>query len=184
MKLTKKQKGYVGVLAVALTAFVADRLFFLPAEAEAVVQEDPRELLIRPSGGVGDAAAAAALSRNQYRVDLLAERLTNAAGEHRLQLSGVRDAFLPSAAWISGPKVIVHDTAAEAAQAFRDRHRLTAIFLGPGGSTAIINGRAVREGQQIGGFTLVLIGARSTMFSAGAHQVELTLDPASSINAE
>src|SRR5688572_19194535 len=114
MKLTKKQKGYLAVLAVALAAFLADRLFFLPAGADAAaVADDPHSLLIRPSASASPSAVAAASAlRNPYRVDLLGERLDNAAAAHRLQLSGVRDAFVPSAAWVATPKVFVPDTGA------------------------------------------------------------------------
>src|SRR5688500_17177769 len=107
MKLTKKQKGYVAVLVVALAAFLADRVFLLPSADGAHGTENPADLLIKPAGGVAQAPPAPA--RSPYRVDLLAERLTVAASEHRLDLSNVRDAFVPSAAWISGPKVVVHD---------------------------------------------------------------------------
>lgn len=189
MKLTKKQKGYLAVLAVALVAFLADRLFFLPASANAddVVQEDPSNLLIRPAGGGPSAAAVAAASAagNPYRVDLLGERLSATAAERRVLLSaGVRDAFVPSAAWVARPSVVTHDTAAEAAQAFRDRHKLTAIFVGPSGRTAIVNGRSLREGQRLGAFTLTTIDARSITFTSGGHRVELSLGSESSINAE
>jgi hypothetical protein len=182
MKLTKKQKGYVAVLVVALAAFLADRLLFPPAAADADVLENPSDLLIKPVGGV--AKAAPAPQRNPYRVDLLAERLTVAASEHRLELSNVRDAFVPSAAWVSGPKVIMHDNAAESAAAFRDKYKLTAILVGSNGATAIINGRSVKVGQRLGGFTLKSIGNRSTTFAAGENRVELLLDPEASVKAE
>ena len=186
MKLTKKQKGYVAVLVVALAAFLADRVFLLPpattSDADADAVDNPADLLIKPAGGVAQAAPAPA--RSPYRVDLLAERLTVAASEHRLDLSNVRDAFVPSVAWISGPKIVIHDSAAEAAAAFRDKHKLTAILVGSNGSTAIINGKSVTVGQRLGGFTLKSIDNRSTTFAAGQNQVELVLDPEASSKAE
>ena len=186
MKLTKKQKGYLAVLAVALAAFLGDRLFFLPAGADAAsAEEDPRSLLVRPGGGANSSAVAAASAlRNPYRVDLLGERLDDVAASHRLQLSGVRDAFVPSSAWVATPKAFVPDTGAEAVRAFREKYKLRAIFLSPGGNTAIINDRPYREGQRVGGFKLVTIGTRSTTLASGDQQVELLLDPVSSLNVE
>jgi hypothetical protein len=118
-------------------------------------------------------------------VDLLGERLRGVAAERRVQLSaGVRDAFVPSAAWVARPEVGAHDMASEAARAFRDRHKLKAIFLGPSGKTAVIGNWQLREGQRLGSFTLVEIGTRSVTFASGAQRIELVLDQETSINAE
>lgn len=191
MKLSKKQKGYLAVLVVALVAFVADRAFLLPASAgadETAQEEDPQDLLIRPAGTAATsaaAAAAAATTRNPYRADLLGERLSAVAQEHRVQPTArVRDAFEPSQAWVAGPKVVVHDTAAEAVQAFRERTKVKAIFLGSSGKSAVINDRRLQEGQRIGAFTVTAIGPRSVTFTSGDQEVELPLEAVSSINAE
>ena len=51
MKLSKKQKGYLAVLVVALVAFVADRAFLLPASAgadEAAQEHAIRQALQQP----------------------------------------------------------------------------------------------------------------------------------------
>ena len=190
MKLSKKQKGYLAVLVVALVAFVADRAFLLPGSAgadETAQEEDAQDLLIRPAGtaATSAAAAAAATTRNPYRADLLGERLSAVAQEHRVQPTArVRDAFEPSQAWVAGPKVVVHDTAAEAVQAFRERTKVKAIFLGSSGKSAVINDRRLQEGQRIGAFTVTAIGPRSVTFTSGDQEVELPLEAVSSINAE
>jgi hypothetical protein len=187
MKLTKKQKGYLAVLVVALVAFVADRALFLPASAGAdeAAQEDPANLLIRPAGTSAATAAAAATLRNPYRADLLGERLGALAEQHRVQPTArVRDAFEPSQAWVSGPKVVLHNVAAEAVQAFREKTKVKAIFLGSTGRSAVINDRRLQEGQRIGAFTLKTIGPRSVTFTSDGQEVELPLEGASSINAE
>lgn len=188
MALSKKQKGYLAVLIVALVAFVADRAFFLPAGAGADedAQEDPAHLLIRPAGASASSVAAAAASlRNPYRADLLGERLSAVAEQHRVQPTArVRDAFEPSQAWVSGPKVVVHDVAAEAVQTFRERTKVKAIFLSSGGNSAVINDRRLQEGQRLGAFTLTTISPRSVTFTSGEQEVELPLEAMSSINAE
>jgi hypothetical protein len=135
MKLSKQRKLSLGLLAVALSALAADRIFLgaaSPASASA--------------GEVGPAAPVSAGIKPTTKPagPSLATRLESIASLEGLESGGVADVF-------AMPETPV-------------KWRLTTTFgTGPGASI-VIDGLHVRIGQQHGGAELVSVGPEGALF--------------------
>jgi hypothetical protein len=172
MKITKKQKAYVGALVVGLAAFMADRTLFAPAEAQADVPVTAQPQKQRKSPVVQGKTATELPAGDEA----LSQSLRSVAMKQGIAAGPVRDAFAPARAWV-GEEPVGRDTTADRIEAFRQKHRLTAVLVIPGASQAIINGNAVKVGQAVDGFVLESLSDKRAVFRGGKAVVELILDP-------
>ncbi len=180
-KLTRNQKVYVAVLGVALLVLVCDQLLFSPGKAGAA-----ETAAFHPSVSPTARAKATAdripelLAAVRKPEDTLASRLAVVAETQSLDVENMNDAMRAPAHWFpvegAAPPVVVEATGShEAALKFRSTHQLNAVMANADGGYAIVNGRPLRIGQEITGFTLVEVRARSVVFENAGSIVELRL---------
>ncbi len=167
------RKVYVAILAVALSSFVADRLFFgeggtTPQQASASSGDVP----------IVDALVLEAIADtvSQSEQLTLAQRLKSLEGDFGLDITEFRDAFMPSDSWLGkGPdsEGFAPDTLGSE---FGRIHQITSIlYLGDGKGSVILDDQYVSVGQVFDGFTLVDLTDRTAVFQSGTETVELEL---------
>jgi hypothetical protein len=194
MRLTRKQQLYASTVGVGLLALTLDRTVFSPQPADgapddALVTSTPTSDPVR-----ADPAPAPVSPILQSR-SAVANRLARAAQERGLATDAPRDAFLPGESWF--PK---HDSAAadktreEMEAGFRARHRLLAIVNGEKASYVLFEAPAekgdepqrlnLKLGDELGGFTIKVIGRYSVTLRKDDASVTLTLHEQTAPNAE
>jgi len=196
-KLTKSQRVYVTMLAVALVAFAVDTLFL---RGEGRVQEAGAESIGSPPPPppltpTPSAPTPVAIPVTPVRSTNLAETL---AACDTIEMDQIREAFQPSPQWLEalrppppepGPSPEVttgtspdHSAgspedaqAVLRAQEFVRTHKLMSIIRTSDGGTALVDGYVVQIGGKLDGFALVRLTERGAVFEAGGVQVELRL---------
>ncbi len=171
MNLTRNQKRCASVLGVCLLAFVVDRLLLAPGAADAGEPGTTAATTPPPTATNGDRAPTLSIPRKQ-----LAERFAALAEEHEIDPANVADPFRVPTAWLpddgtTGSPESNHPDA----ETFGRTHRLNAVMALKRGGYAIVDGRRLRIGQQIDGFELVEIRARSIVLESSTIRVELKL---------
>ena len=176
MRLTKQRKIFAAFLGLAAVAFLADRLFFLPAGAGAapIVEAEPEA---DKPGPVETAAPAP-------KGPSLAARLSTVG--RTVNESSERDPF--SRVWLArgNEKAPVASDLPASPSAFEAAHELTAVLDPRTGKGMAVIGRkgaaqgteaqsTVRIGGMVDGWTLVSIDATSVSFKCGASRVTLEL---------
>ena len=167
MALTKKQKVLVAVLGVGLGALVLDRT------------------LLRPQGGPRGASAETAdgdrttgsprdnLPAEEPEKAGVAQRLNELWPSRELNIAGARDPFSLPASWADGDDEGARRP--KAAAEFLNVHRLTAVVIDGHRSRAFIDDHFASIGDEIDGFELVEVEARSAVFERDGTQVTLWL---------
>lgn len=184
MRRTKRQKYLLIAFAVALAAFLADRIQpglgpSRPSQAEASEGMDIGAMLPESGAALLQEALAERLPGARWA---LADRLEEIAQKHRLELTGVKDAFRPAESWVGQPPKkkqeppVDPDKARKArVEQFVKSHQLQAVVIADHDHGAIINGRYLSVGQWMDGFKLESVYKKSVvMVSQGAKAV-LTL---------
>ena len=186
-KLTKSQRVYMTMLAVALVAFTVDTVFL---GGEARVQQAGAETLAIPF--TPPAAPPVEPAPAPDRTASLAEALKACDTE---DISQVPEAFEPSASWretlcppppeptlpgglsvnTAEPDTPEAALAVRQAQRFAETHNLMSIIRTSNGGTALVDGQLVQVGRKLDGFTLLRLTERGAVFEAGGKQVELRL---------
>jgi hypothetical protein len=179
MPLTKQQKIYCGVLALAAAAWLGDR-FILGGETTAPHPAAARSLAVdRPAGAAGAAAPNAAPAVS------LAGKFLNFAekAEKDPERPGVTaDAFAPPPHWLQPPAKQTPLATKAAPQAifdveqFRREHKLTAVLRGGRNDLAVIDGTLIQVGQRIGTFQLVSLTETTATVTVAGTTVTLVLE--------
>jgi len=185
MKLNKTQRVYVAILVMALGAFLVDQLFFGAATPEqAGAAEGP---VLHHVSVPSESDAPAAPQNAQQALQLLV-----AMTGQRPDVATIRDAFRPAPSWIDEldpPKRVAEPTFDDAPRAdvkaapsqpdpdarFRAAHTLTSIMRTEDGGCALINGRVVQVGHQLGSYKLVELTEAVAVFEVDGRRVELKL---------
>jgi hypothetical protein len=179
MEFTKQRKIIVAVLALALLALFADRLFLgggstgpQPTAAHTPPSAPPpARAPVLPAVPAGAASAAAAATGES-----LADRLRKLAEKEDIEITAVRDAFAPSVGWI--PKRVAPEPTAQPAEEkpdFAKQHELMAVMAG---ALVIVDGKCLRVGAALDGYVLVSVGNSSAVFQSDGDRVELRLKDA------
>ena len=168
MRVGNKQKVYGAILAAALVAWGADRVFSGPEPASAA----------RPAARVVDAAVKSTSPAPAAHVQAgvaavpagwLAERMrplpTVDAGSANL-----RDIFAAPQSWAPGTPV-----ADQRKEDFPKKHHLTAVIIDPAGGRAVIDDQLVYVGQSIAGFQLAAVTTQAAYLTCDGEQVCLKL---------
>ena len=192
MKLTKKQKIGVGVLALAATAFGVDRVFLSPPdEAGQAEQATVPSATPRTADGSKSPEVGTQRQQQQAAAALLAQRLNQVAAAEGLAVGKATDAFRPPPAWYPPPPAPKPAAAMAAAPTappppdkaalFRSSHKLTAVMRGssPGQGVAVLagprGGVTARVGQAVDGFVLKTVRDNGIVMSNGKQEVVLEL---------
>lgn len=188
MAISKERKILMAVAGTACAIFLADRVLTGgslggPTDASASVAG----VSTPPAGveqGVVDTSVSAfaggvELHANEKPIPSLAQRLADAG---RDLPPTTPDAFAPSGVWqkpaapptptpVAAPTPVSFD-----ARGFANGHRLDAVFLGSESSHAMVNGRALRLGDERQGMTLVEIGDRWVVWAGHGMRLKVHLD--------
>jgi hypothetical protein len=193
MKLTTEQKVYGGILALAAFAFMCDRAFFAPAEAEANSSADlliKRPADAKPGAPVARGARAAAGLPSTLPIlgagHGLAQRLAASAKALCLDVNCPDDAFALAPIWwatkapevsIIGPKPKNEISSADRELAANfARHTLDAVFVsGQRGYAIIDRTEGVYVNETFDNFKLVSVTKTSATFIFGPVRVDLHL---------
>lgn len=165
MALTREQRIYLSVLAVAGAALAADRLFFgVTNPAVAAAANVIEQVAAKPNEPVNQEPASARF----------AARLRAAAGQP--EHTPVEDLF--AVRLVREPKAVEAEESAPPAQpsgeGFRLAHRVSAVATGKG-AYAVVNGRTIRLGEEIVGMKLVEVTREAAIFEGGGARVELSV---------
>ncbi len=179
MPINTKQKVYGCVLVTGLSAFAADKTFFAPSDA-AAQDSSVSEYAMTSSTSVLDAARRdlTALADLPTEGSDIADRLSAVAEAWSLDLTDVPDAFKPSPSWFGDDGTVQQqeqDLGGTAAATFVQSHRLMAVMAGGPNGSAIVNDKCLFIGQQIDGFRLISVGARTAVLESNGVRVELQL---------
>jgi hypothetical protein len=176
MKLTRSQKISMGVLGVAVLAFIGDRIFFEPNEAGAaqLAQPAPADAAKPDSTAAAPALAPPATGPSEL---LISEKLKSIRG---VDVTRVRDALQPSQKWVDAqrpPAVVAARQERNLVAEFVAAHRLSAVMASPTGQggDAIVDGQPIRVGQRVGDWRLIGVTTRSATFLSGAGNLRATL---------
>ena len=186
MKLTKERKLYVGILALAGIGLLVDRLFLAPEDAPsnpssaAAAAIPTRPPVVVPSASTGAAKPAESAGRPSC-----ADRLAKVGRSLPADLSDLRDAFRPSAAWCAAIKTAAPSPSPQQPDkpTFGQQHQLTAVVVDGKGGKAIVDGRCLEVGDQLDGFTLVSVGTKTAVFTNGDVRLVLALPEAKRASA-
>lgn len=187
MKTTRERKILIALLGVGLGALTFDRLVLEssvsgPAAAAAAQAEvsDGKSAVgsfdsMRRDADLWSTGAMAG-------TDSLANRIAKAAAEAGVKPDALPDAFAMPAKWsdlTAGTSNGVKGTDAEAvvltAEQFENQHRLMAVMGRGDHAIAMIDGQALRIGQQLDGYTLIEAQQRIAVFTAGAQRAALRM---------
>ncbi len=168
MKLTKQQKGVIGIFCLALIALACDRLFLLPKGANAGSRGAalPQAQLVL----TGDS-----LSQESTPGSGLGERLHALIPDDALDFNGIRDAFSRSNNW-QGNGASNGPSQTEAITVFKQTYQLRAIIYRDDLKAVFINDEQVRIGDRLGGFELIALDELSATFANDDGQIVLRLD--------
>ena len=184
MTLTRKRKIMMVVCAVAVAALILDRTQLAPTgigPVSAAASGIDNEYAVKTAlDGASDEVLANAPVRPE---NALADRLDRFADSDVLAALSTRDAFRPSAAWLSeiiGPATVAPVTVDTGESDFAAQHTLNAVLLRAGGNSAIVDNQCLKIGETLGDYRLVSVDDRSAVFRAGSVQVTLSLATAAS----
>jgi hypothetical protein len=112
----------------------------------------------------------------------LASKLKSFETSHKIDIPA--DAFKPSSIWAATkPKVEAFIASAQAADAFKGTHQLSAVLVAGTRSEAIIDGRTVALGQTVDGYKLAAVTPKTAMFVSGGNKVLLRVPVSEQIAA-
>jgi len=193
MTMSRSRLAVFVALGVALVALVVDRLVLAPSatgpQPAAAAESPPGPAAAATQPPTGPEAPPTAAETDPASPSAgpppLASRLAAAAERFSLDPERLRDGFAPAPSWLAELTEPPPSEPAEAApepetpspaEAFREGHALTAVIMTQRGGSAVVNGRVVRLGQTVDGFTLVRLTRRSAVFaSEDGEEVELRL---------
>ncbi len=177
MSITTKHKVYGCVLVAGLSVFAADKAFFSPSDAAAQDSSVSEYAITTSLTSVLDAARRDLTTGADIPAEGsdIADRLAAVAEARSLDLSDVGDAFEPSAGWFDDDGTAPQQDlgGAAAAATFVRSHRLMAVMAGGAKGSAIIDDKYLFIGQQLDGFRLVSVDARTAVLESNGVRVEL-----------
>lgn len=149
---------YGTILGLAAAAFAVDR-FVIGTDEQNATSEN----------AIAHAADKSAAASGATKT--VAARLQDAV----VAAATPRDAFSLPAKWMSEAKAATSAPARDLAADFHQHHKLNAVLRGEEGGVAIIDGKALRVGQTIDGFTVRSIGQRAVSLAGEGTTVEVRL---------
>lgn len=172
MKLSKRQKSGLVVLAILSFALVVDRVLLggenVPAGAYAASTEAQAE----PVAEAKDPAEP----KPEPPTIRLAQRLEALWSEKGLDTSRARDVFSLPASWFDDVRPVTPvDVPQDAVTVFAANHKLRGVLATDQARCATVDDRVLRIGDELDGFRLAAIEDDSVTFEAAGRQVTLRL---------
>ncbi len=186
MALTKERKILIAVAGLACGVFLLDRVLMGGALSGPSQAQAAGPSVISTAANPGVAAVTPAVHDLTIDLDLTAEPVNTTSLAQRLAHAGRQlpdttpDAFRASARWQNATPTELPAASSPSfdPRAFADRNPLDAVFASPRGATAMVAGRALRQGDVREGMTLTDIGDRWVVWTGGGVRVKVHLDPA------
>ena len=181
MKLTRTQQVYLGILGLGLLALLLDKTMLGPSDASGDV--GPTTMAPAPA----DASTVAATSGYQVvpSSSSLGKRLDRLSAERGFDPYSIRDAFLPSPAWISDFESRTStNSPMTLADEYLASHRLIGLMTGQDQAMVVILRTMKGEddatvymvvNDELDGFTLVSVDAREAVLKNGKVEIVLEL---------
>jgi hypothetical protein len=175
MAPSKKRKLIVCVLGLAVAALLADRALLgsgKPGPKEAVAE--PSAAPAAAPNAPGQSPVAPPRQSRETVQESLACRLKAVSEADGFDSANVRDAFCLSPAWTKdlGPAAPSSPQQDKAEQLKMD-HQLVAVMMAGEGGYAIVDGKCLRIGQVLDGFTLISVTDKSAVLESDGIRVEL-----------
>ena len=176
MRLTKERKILAAILGVGVAGLFLDRVVL---DSGLTGAESASAVLVERAAA--DLSAPPALLVDESDPPspgpTLADRLEEAAATAESAPSDNVDAFHLPDTWFGTPAQAPEPEARHAAaMEFARTHRVEAVVTSDQMHCAIVNGKAVRVGQRLDGFTLVSVDQRSAVFEAKGIRTRLTIE--------
>jgi hypothetical protein len=173
MKMTRERKIYLAMLVTGLAALVLDRLTAGPQNARA--QDDPSSFVVERTDKSLSSGAPTVTGGAEHTAigPDLSVRLRS-LGERFAVDSQYRDPFRAPSSWaprsaaVPLPATVPVSDPASPAGEFERSHRLTAVLLSDRQRNAVVDGKMIKPGQAIDGFTLISVTHDTAVFRAGA----------------
>lgn len=182
MKLNRKQQIYIAILALGLSALLLDKTFLSPREAEGDAQQvrSAAPEVTAAAQGMHDVLTDAGPATPTSSYSTVGMRLARYVEEGKVDPLQMRDAFLPSPAWISdfdsrgGP-----DSTGSKAREFTAKYSLIGVYSSQGSRFAIIQGGhdnvILAIDEAIEGFKLISVDDRLAVLQNQEETVVLKL---------
>lgn len=182
VKLSRERRVLLGLAGAGALALGVDRAFFKPsgASAEGIAPEasQPANVPPHPHTALAEAVTSskedAEGSASEVRTPL-AQRLRDAAANQGPLDHVVVDAFAEPKA-----QAAMDLPQRRKAEEFVRTHRLTTVISSADGGVAMVNGKPVRVGQSLDGFTLVRIERLAAVFVGDGVELRLVVAEAPS----
>ena len=182
MKIDRRQRRAIGIIAVCAGALLVDRVVL----GSSVLSSGPASAHASETGSGLDLALLADQAAFMDQLQLQSSRASDLNDRIGSALASVTDSMndIPSPdgfsmpyAWKPVAYVTSENEQTDDANAFIARHHLTAVLEASGHPYAVINGEPVRMGQQVNGATLLDVDGRSAHFALEDRVITLYLDP-------
>lgn len=174
MKLTRRQKTFLAVLGLGLTALIVDRTLLTPLSAagDEVVVAEANELQ-------AVAEQEQTISEPNYSGSdkRLSDRLDAVWADRMFDPSSMRDAFGVPARWGEDrvPEAPGASAQPDVAVEFMRAHTLKGVMLNEKGGCIRVDDLYLAQGEMLDGYTLVDIGEVSATFESDGRTVVLRL---------
>lgn len=177
MAISKRQKVYLSILAVALGALVLDRVFLGSGGAtpgRAAVRQGARRPGSRQAAPASPPSAPGEPAAPEGQ--RIAARLRAAAQAEKPDYSNVRDVFAVPPAWMAELEPPAPDgSSADEGVPDRPAHKLMAVMVGERGGHAIIDGRCLLVGQERDGLKLISVAEDAAVVEENGVRIQLQL---------
>lgn len=188
MKLNRKQQVYIGILALGVIAILLDKTLFAPQEAEggALPVRNAAPQVTAATQGMPDVITDVVPATPTPAYSTVGMRLARFVEEGKVNPLQMRDAFLPSPAWISAfdSRGSLDSPSTKAAD-FSLKYRLIGVYSSQGSRYAIIEGDKDNDGdkddfilsinEEIDGFKLISVDDRLAVLQNQELKVVLKL---------
>lgn len=168
MKLNRKKQFYIGILALGAIALLLDKTLLSPQEAEGNTPQDRHVVpdVTATAQGMNDETMDIEPATSTPSYSTVGMRLARFVEEGKVDPLQMRDAFLPSPAWISAfeSRGSLDSPSSKTAE-FISKYRLIGVYTSQGSRFAIIDGDKDNDGvkdnfilaidQEIDGFKLI-----------------------------
>lgn len=173
MALSKERKILLGLLGSAGLILVVDQVLLGPpqnAQAESMALPPPAVAAASPAPQATQPKPTQGGAKDAQAIGDWNEKLKATLKD---EAEGVPNPFQPGASSTALPGTL-------SPQAFQREHKLSAVLTSGEVSVAMVNGRAIRIGEEVSGYRLLRVDARSAEFVAGDQIVKLLLPTQSS----
>jgi hypothetical protein len=170
MAFARRQKILIAVFLLGLIGLGVDRVFLRPQGGPAAASADSSDNYAVPLSQVQTAASPAVEAQGPS----MAERLERIWPDREPNAVEARDPFSLKGSWL-GSAGAGSSASSDPAEMFAQAHPLVAVIVDGRRSYVLVDDRVLKLGEQLDGFTLVSVGAKSAAFERQGQRIVLEL---------